>query len=178
MMPTALLNVFLLSALLAALLSGAAGAVAPATPVGSAAKPWEATPDMDCDWWLSREDGHSHRASIDQGSGLSMGLSDTAFDTWPQSDHVPVLLRFNHDAKRMVTVDAWVTHSDGAPTMIGFILDARARRALGGATRLEVVDHGKTLVDLPLAATPSAASSKPASRRKSRAMGIRNRAGL
>jgi hypothetical protein len=86
-----------------------------------------------------------------------MGLSDAGFDAWPQSDHLPVQLMFDHDPKRTVTVDASVTHTAGAPTMLGFHLDADARRALGGATRLELLRDGKLIVDMPLAATPSQA---------------------
>jgi hypothetical protein len=138
--------------LLAAMLASGSAAAAPIAPV----KPWVL--DNDCDCWLSRVDGHSHRASISRDwANVSMGLSDFAFDPWPQSDAVRVEVMFNHDPKRRVSVEGSISHLSGAPTMLGFSLDAGARRALGGATRIEVLQDGKTVVDLPLAETPSQA---------------------
>ena len=154
MMPTVRVSSFLLAALLTNAAASAAPAAAPAAPVN----PWVLTPDMNCDWWVSREDGHSHRASIDQGGGLQMGLSDVAFDAWPESNEkLRLELIFDHDSRRRVSVGASVTHSSGIPTMLGFELDADTRRAMGGATRLELLRDGKTIVDMPLAATPSQA---------------------
>jgi hypothetical protein len=142
----------------AAGLAGAEASGAPPTaPAVNAIKPWVPEPDMDCDWWVSREDGHSHRASIGQDDGLSMGLSDLGFDAWPETNQIRVELIFNHDPERRVSVIGWTTHISEAPTMLGFYLDAEARRALGGATRLELLRDGKTIVDMPLAATPSQA---------------------
>ena len=159
--------------LFAGALAGAAGgdvfadAVTPPKTGGDAAattaaapapvKPWVKDKELDCDWWLSREDGHSLRASIGQSpDGLALTFGDLVFNTWPEAGRPKVELRFNGDPKRRVQTTGWATHGDGY-AMFGLYLTKDALKKMGGATTLELRRKGKTVITLPLAATPSTA---------------------
>lgn len=137
------------------LLGGLALAAAPVPPV----KPWVVEGDVGCSWWLSGPDGKSHVASIGQGDELMLSLSHAAFMAWSELERPRVELIFDHDPKRRVVVEGWATHGGEGSTSssFGLYLDAAARRALGGATRLELRRDGKAVIDLPLAATPGQA---------------------
>ena len=53
--------------------------------------------------------------------------------------------------------EGWVSHGAEKSSMFGLYLDARARRAMAGATRLELSRDGKPVIDLFLSDTPSRA---------------------
>jgi hypothetical protein len=128
---------------------------APAAPV----KPWEEEGDVGCHWWLSGPDGREHRASIGQGDDDPvLSISDRAFLPFTEEMRVPLTVRVDGNRKRSFTASAWSSSIVGdGERMMGMFLDARARRALGAARRLEVIHAGKVLVDIPLAKTPSRA---------------------
>jgi hypothetical protein len=129
-------------------------ALAPPAPV----KPWEEVGDIGCSWWLSGPDGKTHRASIGTGDDDPvLTIDDSAFVAFPEYGRVPVTVRFDGDPKRTATATAWTGIVIGGERSLGMFLDKRARRALGGARRIEVMHEGKTLLDLPLARTPSRA---------------------
>jgi len=120
-------------------------------------KQWVKTKEADCDWWLSREDGHSLRAAIGlSADGLALTFGDLVFNTWPEAGYPKVELRFNRDPKRRVQTKGWATHGDGY-AMFGILLTKDAMQKMGGATTLELRRKGKTVITLPLAETPSAA---------------------
>jgi hypothetical protein len=119
-----------------------------------AVKPWEW--ESSCQWWLSREDGHSLRASIGSGEGtLILTLDDPAFLAFSEEDRPRVDVIFDGDASRTVTAEGWSSHVGDETAMLGLELDADALRKLGGATSLELRHKGRSLFSLPLAATPS-----------------------
>lgn len=134
-------------------------ALAAATPTAPV-KPWVPRAEVDCNWWLSGADGKSHVASIEQGDELMLSLSDAAFMAWSELEQPQVELIFDDDPKRRVFVEGWATHAGAGSTSssFGLYLDAAARRALGGATRLKLRRDGKAILDLRLAATPSQAA--------------------
>jgi hypothetical protein len=138
-----------------------ADAAAPAKPDAAAAaaapvKPWVKTKDATCDWWLSREDGHSLRAAIGADwENVSLTFGDPIFNTWPEAGYPKVELRFNRDPKRRVKTQGWATHGQGF-AMFGINLTPEAMKKMGGATTVELIRHGKTVITLPLAETPSA----------------------
>lgn len=120
------------------------------------AKPWKK--ESECGWWLSGADGKSLRASISQGSdGLILTVADQAFRSWSEEDRPLVELRFDKQAGRRATVEGWVSLGDDAASMFGLYLDGPARKAMDRATFLELSRDGKTVVTMPLAATPSQA---------------------
>ena len=139
--------------LLAAVLAGAVGG-SPAT--AAATRPWELKNDY-CSWWLADSDGKSHRASIGVGEDLQLvlSISDAAFLEWPDDGRPEVELRLDGDEKRRVTAQGWVSH--GSPSL-GMFLNREDLAKLAGATRMEVLRNGRTVVDQPLAATPSFAT--------------------
>ena len=110
-----------------------------------------------CSWWLSRDDGKRHFASIGQGDELMLSLSDPAFLSWPDTGRPRVELTFDRDPRRRVTAEGWVTHGGEESSSFGLYLDARARRAMARATRLELRRDGKPIIDLLLSRTPSKA---------------------
>lgn len=119
------------------------------------AKSW--TKDNECSWWLAGADGKSHRASITQSSdGVLFSLSDPAFLTWSETDPVKVELRADHDDRRLVAVEGWVTRGAGFG-MLGFYLEAPALRKIAGATALEFRREGRVVVEQLLRATPKEA---------------------
>lgn len=145
----------LLEAAFAALaLQGAAPVVAP--PV----KPWEVDGDIGCGWWLSGPNGREHHASIGQGDDDPvLTVSEKSFLPFGESDDVPLILRFDRDPKREAAASAWVSSVVGdGERMLGMYLRPAARKAMGGASRIEVLHQGKVLADIPLAATPSQAA--------------------
>src|SRR5262245_39253437 len=108
MKPTKL-SALIIAGVLAAATSGNAVAD-PATPAAESApvKAWVKTKDMDCNWWLSREDGHSLRASIEANyDGVALTFGDPIFNTWPESGYPKVELRFDRDPKRRVQTKGW-----------------------------------------------------------------------
>lgn len=135
---------------LAAIVLAAALAAAPV-------KPWEEEGDVGCHWWLSGADGREHRASIGQGDDDPvLTISDRAFLPFTEEMRVPVTVRIDGSRKRRFTASAWSSSIVGdGERMLGMFLDAGARRAFGGARRIEVIHAGKVLADLPLAKTPS-----------------------
>lgn len=137
------------------LLGLALSAAAPAAPV----KPWEEVGDVGCSWWLSGPNGKELHASIGQGDDDPvLTISDRAFLPFTEEMRVPVTVRLNRDRKRSFAATAWSSSIVGdGERMMGMFPDRRARRALGGARRLEVAYAGKVLVDIPLARTPSRA---------------------
>ena len=123
-------------------------------PVG-AVQPW--FQQYQCSWWLSREDGKRHLASIGQGDGVVLSLSDAAFDDWSEEGQPAVELTFDRNPARRIKAAGWVSKGGGSPAMFGLYLDASARRAMAGAKRLELSRDGKPMIDLFLAETPSRA---------------------
>ena len=142
-----------------AALAALAGLTLAAAPPVPPVKPWVPHADIGCDWWLSGADGKSHVASIGQGDELMLSFSDAAFMAWSDLKRPRVELIFDSDPKRRVFVEGWATHggAGSSNSSFGLYLDAAARRALGGATRLELRRDGKAVIDLRLAATPSQA---------------------
>jgi hypothetical protein len=127
-------------------------------PAAGPVKRWELNAEAPCDWWLSRDDGHSHRASISSGdSDVVLSLSDSAFLPWSDSDRPRVELMFDHDPKRRITVEGWTTHGDNDSVEFGLYLGAEGRHSMGGATWLELRRDGKLVMEQPLAGTPSQA---------------------
>lgn len=121
-----------------------------------AAKPW--VKEDQCRWWLSGANGKELRASIEASSdGVAMTISDPAFKTWSESERPKVELRFNKDDARRASAEGWVSLAGGAASMLGLYLDPIAMKAMGSATLLELSRDGKTVVTMPLAATPSEA---------------------
>lgn len=138
---------------LSLVVSAALAACGPAAPP---AKPW--VKEDQCRWWLSGEDGKSLRASIESGSdGIALTIADPVFKIWSESERPKVELRFNKDDARRASAEGWVSLGGGSAAMFGLFLDAAALKAMGEATLLELSRDGKTVVTLPLAATPSAA---------------------
>lgn len=83
-------------------------------------------------------------------------IADRAFVNFTEEERIPVILRFDGDSRREATASAWVNRVVGdGERMLGLYLSAEARRVMSGASRIEVVHSGKTLTELPLAATPS-----------------------
>ena len=128
--------------------------VAAAETVGPS-KSWKK--DNECSWWLAEADGKSHRASITRSSdGVLFSLSDPAFSTWSETDLVKVELRADHDDRRLVAAEGWVTRGAGFG-MLGFYLEAPALRKIAGATVLEFRREGRVVVEQLLRATPKEA---------------------
>lgn len=144
--------------LLALLLAAGIAAQASAAAPGAAAKAWKLQPNG-CEWLITGEDGRSHVASISRGDELMLSLTDAAFLGWSESERPRVELVFDGDPERRVFAEGWATHAGEGSTSssFGLYLDAQARRALGGATRMELRRDGKPVFDLPLAATPGQA---------------------
>jgi len=153
----------LITSAMAMLLLGA-NAAAPRAPVAMAqpapVKPWTAEGDIGCSWWLSGPNGREHHASIGSGDeDPVLTVSDKAFLPFLETDRVPLVLRFDGDPKRQASATAWSSSVVGdGERMLGMYLTAAARKALGGARRIEIVHKGKVLADIPLAATPSQAA--------------------
>ncbi|MEO8141603.1 MAG: hypothetical protein ABI617_02985 [Sphingomicrobium sp.] len=122
-------------------------------------KPWAVDGDVGCHWWLSGPNGKEHHASIGQGDDDPvLTVSDKAFMPFAETDEVPLVLRFSGDPMREAAAVAWSSSVVGdGERMLGMYLRAPARKAMGGATRIEILHHGKVLADIPLAATPSQA---------------------
>jgi hypothetical protein len=140
--------------LLAASLSAAVAAVG-----GVAVKPWER--ERDCGWWLSREDGHSLRGSIEPGdTGIVLTLANPAFAAWSDEERPRVLLLFNGDPRRRVVANGWSTHGNDGQASFGIELQKRSLGAMAGATGFELHRDGKSIMILPLAKTPSLADLK------------------
>jgi len=123
-------------------------------------KPWVPHAEVDCAWWLSGPNGKELHASIGQGDEDPMlTVSERSFRRFSESQRVPLVLRFNRDRNRQATAEAWVSSVVGnGERMLGMYLGADARKAIGGASRIEIVHKGKVLADIPLAATPSQAA--------------------
>ena len=122
-------------------------------------KPWTAEGDIGCSWWLSGPNGKELHASIGQGDDDPvLTVAERAFLPFAETDDVPLVLRFDRDPRREATATAWVSSVVGdGERMLGMYLTAAARKALGGATRIEILHQGKVLTDIPLAGTPSQA---------------------
>jgi hypothetical protein len=121
----------------------------------TAVKPWEKEPDTECEWWLSGDDGHSLRAAIgmgDQAIGLSFG--DKAFVAWSEEGRHRVQVRLNGDPKRQFEAEGWSTHVSAERAIFSLDLDAKGRRMLGGATHLELLRDGQSILQMLLANTP------------------------
>lgn len=142
------------TALAALALQLAAPAAAP--PV----KPWVAQAGTDCDWWLSGPNGKELHASIGLGDvDPVLSIVEHAFLPFAETDDVPLILRFDRDPKREVAATAWSSSVvKGNERILGLYLRPEARKAMGGASRIEVLHQGKLLADIPLAATPSQAA--------------------
>ena len=139
-----------LAFVLCLVLAGAALAK-PAAP----AKSWRK--DNECSWWLAGADGKSHRASIAQSSdGVLFSLTDPAFASWSETDQIKVELRADHDDKRVVAAEGWVTRVAGYG-MLGFYLEAEALTKVAGAGVLEVRRDRRVVVEQRLRATPKEA---------------------
>ena len=151
---------------LAAVAASVAIAAAPPAPV----KPWVPDASMPCDWWLSGPNGKELHASIGYGDDDPvLTVSDRAFLPFTEEQDVPVTLRFDRDPKRVATATGWSSSVVGdGHRMLGLYLDARMRRAMGGARRMEILHRGKVLVDLPLARTPSRSALEKCVRPKGR----------
>ena len=123
-------------------------------------KPWAIDGDIGCSWWLSGPNGKEHHASIGQGDDDPvLTVSEQAFLPFAETDDVPLVLRFNRNPKRQATASAWVSSVVGdGERMLGMYLRPAARKAMGGATHIEILHKGKVLSDIPLAATPSQAA--------------------
>ncbi len=150
MMPTPRHKLLLLAAL-------AAPALATASP--APVKPWAVDGDVGCSWWLSGPNGKEHHASIGTGDeDPVLTISDRAFRPFTEEQTVPLTLRFDRDPARVATASAWSSSVVGnGERMLGMYLRADARRALGGASFIEVLHEGRVLTAIPLAATPSQA---------------------
>lgn len=130
--------------------------LAPAAPI----KPWAVDGDIGCRWWLSGPNGKEHHASIGQGDDDPvLSVTDKAFLPFDETADVPLLLRFDGDPRREAAAVAWSSSIVGkGERMLGMYLRAPARKAMGGAKRIELLSNGKVLTDIPLAATPSQAA--------------------
>ena len=135
--------------LLAAMLAGSAEPV----------KPWTVEGDIGCSWWLSGPNGKELHASIGQGDDDPvLTVAERAFLPFAETDDVPLVLRFDRDPRREATASAWVSSVVGdGERMLGMYLTAAARKAFGGARRIEILHKGQVLTNIPLAATPSQA---------------------
>ena len=126
----------------------AAGGAAP-----GAVKPWELRDD--CHWWLSGDDGKSHRASIGRGeTEIMLSFSDPVFATWPMEDRPAIELLLDADPGKRVQTTGWATHGSDGSGSFGLYLDAEALRKFAGATSLELRRDGRPVILLPLAGTP------------------------
>ena len=138
-----------------------ASALALAT-LGAPVKPWVLDPQTgQCDWWLSGPDGSQLHASIGIGGGGEppvLTIADPVFLRFGEETRPRVVLRANGNPARSVTLESWSSHVGTESAMLGMFLTPRARRVLGGARRMQILDGGKILVDIPLAATPSNAA--------------------
>jgi hypothetical protein len=129
------------------------------TAGGIAVKPWDR--ERDCGWWLSREDGRSLRASIEQGdTGIVLTLAHPTFAAWSDEERPRVELLFNADPRRRVIGDGWTTHGSDGQASFGIELQKESLAAMAGATRLELRRDGKSVMTLPLAKTPRLADIK------------------
>lgn len=128
-------------------------AAGPANPKPAAAKPWVLRDD--CYWWLSGEDGKSHRASITRGeTEIMLSFSDRIFAGWPMEDRPAVELLFDGDFRKRVQTVGWATHGSDGWGSFGVELDAAARRKLAGASSFELRREGRLIMLLSLAGTP------------------------
>lgn len=132
---------------------------ASSTPTSPQGQPWVEEGDVGCHWRLSRPDGKEYHASIGQGDDDPLlTVSEKSFVPFAETERVTLVLRFNGDSKREAAATAWSSSVVGdGERMLGMYLDAAARKAMGGATRIEMLHQGKLLADIPLAATPSQA---------------------
>ena len=132
------------------------GGATPPAPV----KPWTDEGDIGCRWWLSGPNGRELHASIGQGDeDPVLTVAERAFLPFAETDTVPLVLRFDRDPRRQASASAWVSSVVGdGERMLGMYLTAAARKAFGGANRIEILHQGKLLADIPLAATPSQAT--------------------
>lgn len=137
----------------------AAALAAPALAANSPAlvKPWEAHGDVGCSWWLSGPNGKEHHASIGTGDDDPiLTISERAFLPFTEEQTVALTLRFDRDPARVASAEAWSSSVVGnGERMLGMYLRPEARRALGGASFIEVLHEGQVLAAIPLAATPS-----------------------
>lgn len=125
-----------------------------AKPVAPA-KSW--TKVNECSWWLAEADGKSHRASIAQSSdGVLFSLTDAAFASWSETDQIKVELRADHDDKRVVAAEGWVTRV-AEYGMLGFYLEAEALAKVAGAGVFELRRDGRVVAEQRLRATPKEA---------------------
>ena len=119
----------------------------------STVKPWDK--ERDCGWWLSREDGHLLRASIEPGdTGIVLTLAHPAFAAWSDEERPAVELLFNADPRRRLATTGWSTHGSDGQASFGIELPKTSLAAMAGATRLELRRDGKAVMILPLAKTP------------------------
>ncbi len=123
-------------------------------------KPWVPNAEAACSWWLSGPNGRELHASIGQGDEEPvLTVAERAFLPFAETDDVPLVLRFDRDPRREASASAWVSSVVGdGERMLGMYLTAAARKAFGGANRIEILHQGKLLADIPLAATPSQAT--------------------
>ena len=133
--------------------------VAAPAAVAVPVKPWVPHAESPCDWWLSGPNGKELHASIGQGDDDPvLTVAERAFLPFAETDDVPLVLRFDRDPRREASATAWVSSVVGdGERMLGMYLRAAARKAFGGARRIEILHKGKLLADFPLAATPSQA---------------------
>jgi len=154
----------LLAMLLTLAATAATAAAPPPAPKAIAqpapVKPWVPHAEADCDWWLSGPNGKEHHASIGQGDDDPvLTVSEKSFLPFAETDDVPLVLRFDGDPKREAEASAWVSSVVGdGERMLGMYLRPAARKAMGGANRIEILHKGKLLADIPLAATPTQAA--------------------
>ena len=145
---------------LAALLLAAPAAASAAEPFPPARPvvPFVADGDVGCSWMMHDRAEKWIRGSIGQGDeDPVISLVDHAFDRWGDRDDYPIEVSVGDRARR-VTATAWAGTGDGdRPGSLGFYLDARLRKLIGGATSLQVWRDGKPVFNAALAATPSAA---------------------
>ena len=130
---------------------------APPMPVNS----WILEDQVGCDWWISGPDGKQLHASIGIGSGGDppvLTVSDPVFLRFGEELRPRIVLRANGQASRSVTLESWSSHVGTETAMLGMFLTPRARRVLGGATRIQILSGGKVLIDMPMTATPGKAA--------------------
>lgn len=119
---------------------------------------WSKMPETFCIWETTLGSKHgpgSFAASGDEPDPV-LHFDDRVFLAISEEDRPMVTLRADGNGERAVQLESWSTHGTDSASL-GMYLTAEARRALGGAKRIELTLDGRTLLDLPMENFPTQA---------------------
>ena len=133
-------------------------------PAAAAPVVWTMNPEDVCSWKTTRggKRGPGSFAASGNMPDPVLHFNDRAFLEISMEDRPMATLRADGDDRRSVRLQSWSSHDHWNPqeavnASLGMYLTAAARRALGGAKRIELIIDGRTLLDLPMENFPSQA---------------------